>query len=225
VRFWEDELCRFSRISMSYNSIMNKNGAKHNAFQQAVIAAAHAANAARNSAEGAGKVFRIGVDFGGVLSEHDAAIGAEHVNTAIDMPFALENLIRLKQMGHKLYLISFCGKARAIQTKESLMTSMIGPGMSCADLFEKMYFVKDRSKKREMCEYLKCHFMVDDRTDIQEEVAKSLCHTIPILFGESSHSTFIAAPDWNVVSNIIGSTPYFTASCSTEFPKKYVFDI
>ena len=35
--------------------------------------------------------FNIGVDFGGVLSLKDTE-GAEHVNTAIDMPFAVENL-------------------------------------------------------------------------------------------------------------------------------------
>jgi hypothetical protein len=191
----------------------------------AVSAAAAAANAYANSAEAMGKSFHIGIDFGGVLSAHDASIGAEHVNTAIDMPLAIENLVRLRQQGHKLYLISFCGKTRAIQTKKSLMETTFDGKHMCSDLFEKMYFVKDRKYKRELCEFLKCHFMVDDRTDIQEEVVKSSCHTIPILFGESSHSHFICAPDWNVVSNIVSSTPFFTASCPSVEIKKMIFDI
>ena len=67
------------------------------------------------------KKFKIGVDFGGVLSIHDSKMtnnsGLEHKNTAINMPFAIDNLKKLKKQGHELYIISFCGKTRAKETK------------------------------------------------------------------------------------------------------------
>ena len=67
--------------------------------------------------------FTIGIDFGGVLSQHDSRVApgdASHINTAIDMPNAVESLMALKAEGHHLFLISFCGKSRAIETKASL---------------------------------------------------------------------------------------------------------
>lgn len=196
-----------------------------------LIATAAAANASRAQLESAasmGKHFNIGIDFGGVLSSHDAKIGAQHVNTAIDMPLAIENLLKLKHQGHHLFLISFCGKNRAIETKQSLIDTPIMPGsdMKCASLFEKMYFTPDRKYKKEICEFLNCHFMVDDRSDIQEVVITSECHTIPILFGEEHHPTFIAAKNWDVVTGIISSTPFFdTTIPKKELKKKMVFDI
>ena len=168
--------------------------------------------------------FNIGVDFGGVLSLKDTE-DAEHVNTAIDMPFAVENLLKLKALGHKLFLISFCGKARAIETKQRLESTMVSEGVSCASLFDEIYFVKDTKFKKSMCEYLNCHFMIDDREDIQFDVQNSACKTIPILFGERKHSSLIPAYDWNIVTNIITSTPYFSTELKVDKPTKLFYNI
>ena len=168
--------------------------------------------------------FNIGIDFGGVLSVKDTE-DAEHVNTVIGMPFAIENLLKLKAFGHKLFLISFCGKARAIETKKSLKSTQVSGDMSCADLFDGIYFVKDIKYKRPLCEYLNCHFMIDDREDIQFDVQKSACKTIPILFGQRKHSSLIPAYDWSVVTNIITSTPYFSTELTVDMPTKLVYQI
>jgi hypothetical protein len=64
------------------------------------------------------KAYRIGIDFGGVLSQHDKTHLLEdrnrqqHRNVQIDMPFAIESLQQLKADGHSLLLISFCGRQR-----------------------------------------------------------------------------------------------------------------
>lgn len=168
--------------------------------------------------------FNIGIDFGGVLSSKDTK-GAEHVNTCIDMPFAVENLMKLKDQGHKLFLISFCGKTRAIETKQSLENTMISENVSCASLFDEIYFVKDTKFKRPMCEYLNCHFMVDDRDDILFDVQNSACKTIPILFGQRKHTTLNPAFDWNIVTTIIESSPYFSTALTVEKPTKLLHNI
>lgn len=168
--------------------------------------------------------FNIGVDFGGVLSSKDTK-GAEHVNTCIDMPFAIESLLKLKALGHKLFLISFCGKTRAIETKQSLETTMISESTSCASLFDAIYFVKDTKFKRPMCEYLNCHFMVDDRDDILLDVQYSACKTIPILFGQRKHNTLTPAFDWNIVTVIIESSPFFTTELIVEKPAKLLHNV
>lgn len=164
--------------------------------------------------------FNIGIDFGGVLSPHNIEICDEHINTVINMPYAFENLLKLKQLGHKLFIISYCGKNRAIETKKSLEETMISDTMSYADLFDRIYFVKYRKYKKDICEYLQCHFMVDDRDDIQEEIIRSESHTIPILFGKESHPSFITANDWNDVTHVITSTPYFSTDVYIPEPTK-----
>lgn len=168
--------------------------------------------------------FNIGIDFGGVLSMHDDKNNAEHINTVIDVPNALECLLKLKNDGHKLYLISFCGKTRAIETYQSLALSHIDNNMCCADLFETIYFVKDRTKKKEICEYLHCHFMIDDRVDILQNIVGCKSNTKPILFG-SEHSQFISAPDWTNVVNIINTSEYFDSTCNADLPVKYIIKI
>lgn len=168
--------------------------------------------------------FNIGVDFGGVLSSKDT-LGTEHVNTCIDMPFAVENLLKLKALGHKLFLISFCGKTRAIETKLSLETTMISEKVSCASLFNEIYFVKDTKFKKAVCEYLNCHFMVDDRDDILFEVQNSACKTIPNIFGQRKHNTLTPAFDWNIVTTIIESSPYFATELTVEKPTKLLHNV
>ena len=166
-------------------------------------------------------VFKIGIDFGGVLSSKSInQNGAEHINTCIDMPFAIENLLKLKSHGHKLFLISFCGRTRAVETNKSLQNTMISENQSCASIFDGIYFVKDTTYKRQLCEYLSCHFMVDDREDILFEVQKRSSKTIPILFGQQNHTKFTSAFDWNIVTAIIESSPNFKIELIVEKPLK-----
>ena len=155
--------------------------------------------------------FNIGVDFGGVLSKLDKEEfdkNSEHFNTAIDIPDAIDNILKLKSLGHKLFLISYCGRPRALETKESLDKTVISENMMCSDLFEEMYFVKEKAFKKDLCEFLNCQFMIDDRIGIQLNILTSSCKTIPILFGNHSESVK-SAMNWNEVTKIILETPFF----------------
>lgn len=110
----------------------------------------------------------IGIDFGGVLSLHDRGADNEgHKSDAIDMPNALETLQKLKSLGHKLILISFCGKGRAIKTKDSVMAT-------CLDVFDRLVFVKNKKFKGEICRKYGCDLMIDDTLELLKDIYKSL---------------------------------------------------
>ena len=82
---------------------------------------------------------RIGVDYGGVCSA-----SAEHCDSEqIDVPGCLETLRLMKQNGHYLVLISFCGAKRAKATREYLEP---------LNVFDKMYFVKNKLFKNQICQ-------------------------------------------------------------------------
>jgi hypothetical protein len=171
------------------------------------------------------KTFNIGIDFGGVLGIHDNTFGAEHRNVSINMPLAVESLLKLKSLGHRLYLISFCGRSRAIETQKSLEMTNITDSKTCAEVFDEIIFVKDIEYKRYICEYLNCHFMIDDREDIQRHVVQSECKTIPILFGAESHPDFTAAKDWNMAIEIITSTPHFSTEAHFTRPERMIYNV
>lgn len=156
--------------------------------------------------------FNIGIDFGGVLSVHDRG-ESEHINTSINMPNAQKALETLQN--HNLYLVSFCGKNRAVETHESLVDT----GLS--KLFQKEYYVKDKKFKSDVCKYLGCHFMIDDRIGILDNVKAVNPNIITILFGGegNSHKT---AKDWNDVLEIINNTPYFQTKTAHDVNLTYL---
>jgi hypothetical protein len=119
----------------------------------------------------------IGIDFGGVLSVHaaDDEKGGEHRRLDVDMPDALESLKKLKEQGHRLHLISFCGSKRAQQTATSLKNQ-------CSDLFYSLFFVKNKKFKGAVCKMLGCDIMIDDTLDVLEGVVLDNPTIVPILF-------------------------------------------
>lgn len=139
----------------------------------------------------------IGIDFGGVLSENYNN-NLEHVNTKINIPNAIESLIKLKILGNHLFLISYCGEQRAIETKQSIIDNNL------ENIFDGIYFVKKRKYKKYLCNNLNCHFMIDDNKDILKDVKKLNSKIITILFGKEN--------DWIKTINIINSITYFELS-------------
>jgi len=111
----------------------------------------------------------IGIDFGGVLSAHDSRSDKEtgNHNLEINVPDAMNSLLTLKNNGHKLYLISFCGKKRAAETRESIVKN--APGV-----FETLYFVKSKDYKKNICKYLGLDVFIDDTLPILVDVAKNI---------------------------------------------------
>ena len=70
---------------------------------------------------------RIGIDCGGVLFvtntkfEPEFSEDADRDEPEAWMPGAKEALEELKQQGHELFVVSFCGKRRALETREKLL--------------------------------------------------------------------------------------------------------
>lgn len=114
---------------------------------------------------------KIGIDFGGVLSIYDkqnrSSDEDEHQSVEINMPNAIESLIKLKDAGHQLYLISYCGERRAIETKRSLTKTL-----PRKDLFDELYFVQRTSHKADVCRFLGCDIMIDDKLKILNNIER-----------------------------------------------------
>jgi hypothetical protein len=150
--------------------------------------------------------FNIGIDFGGVLSVHYKesniiAKNGDHINTTMDMPYAIESLKKLKNVGNDLFLISFCGKARSVETRKSIIDNNVG------ELFTELYFVKKREHKNILCKYIGCHFMIDDREDVLDFVVANNDSIITILFGnKGKNDRHKYAKDWKEVVCIIQNT-------------------
>lgn len=156
--------------------------------------------------------FRIGIDFGGVLSVYKEETDdepAEHMNTELDMPNAINSLETLKELGNDLYLISFCGKKRAIETFNAIEKKNV------SNLFNEQFYVKSWKYKSSICKFIGCHFMVDDRKDVLDNIRRYNDNVVTILFGSrnvSSDENILPhkyAQDWSDVMQIISETAYF----------------
>jgi len=144
--------------------------------------------------------YTIGIDFGGVLSEHDGG-DAEHRTTVINMDGAIEAVTKLKnEIKHALAIISFCGFSRARDTKKSMDES----GLS--KLFDAQFYVKKREDKKYICNYLGCDFMIDDREFILDDVKTLNPGAVTILFGGDkgpNQKHHLWAPNWEEVLRLV----------------------
>ena len=120
------------------------------------------------------RLITIGIDFGGVLSVNDCS-NCFHRNTAIDMSGAEEAIVELSKTC-RLYLVSHCGKQRAIETKESLIESGL------ANYFRGLYFVKKPEYKSEITRYLYCDIIIDDTKSVLDNICLHDNKITPILF-------------------------------------------
>jgi len=117
----------------------------------------------------------IAIDFGGVLSitqeMDDILLG--HKSTDINIPGSIDALINMKKKGHKLFINSFCGKARAIQTRSSIEQKVPG-------VFDGLYFVKNKKFKGYITQFIGANVMIDDTLEVLETIREydSECHLI-----------------------------------------------
>jgi hypothetical protein len=139
----------------------------------------------------------IGIDFGGVLSVDDTLVSSPHRNTTVDIPGAKEALARLAK-DHKLFLISFCGKRRAMETKASIIAAGLDK------YFAGLYFVKHPDYKSQLTRYLGCHVMIDDTIEVLDNIIANNYRINTILFRPQvltiEHSS---ADDWEFTLEII----------------------
>lgn len=120
---------------------------------------------------------RIGIDYGGVLCVHNRGnrdyynqqVNVGH-GASLNMPGALDFLKTLKDKGHELYLISYCGVKLA-----GKITKEIPDG-----LFTKLFFTKTKNNKAEVVKHLSCDVMIDDTLTILINIHAS-CRTKPML--------------------------------------------
>jgi hypothetical protein len=109
---------------------------------------------------------RIGVDMGGVCVHKGQEYEDDRAkfHRVMDMPNCVEILRLLKAKGHYIVLVSFCGRSRATDTSKSLRKP------NHTDLFDEMYFVKNKSFKDAIAKHLALDVMIDDRWDILENM-------------------------------------------------------
>lgn len=157
-------------------------------------------------------VFRIGVDFGGVLAKHtregeeDEKVIKEHKDTHINMPGAVKYLRKLKDKGHHLYIISFCGKKRALEGRAAIEEN----GLS--DVFDEQIYINNAYKKGHVVSSFGCNFMIDDRLELLNSIKIQYPFVQTILFGKTREQTplpHLNAETWEDVYNLITKTPQF----------------
>lgn len=146
-------------------------------------------------------MFSIGINFGGVLCSNDYTF-TPNKTTTIDVPYAIDSLKYLKKYNCNLYLISFSGLERAINNR-----NCIEP---ISYLFSKQFFVKKMQYKKYICNLIGCHFMIDNRVEVLDDIHKHNHKIITILFGEALfHPDHMCARNWQDVLYIINNTSYF----------------
>jgi hypothetical protein len=145
---------------------------------------------------------KIGIDYGGVCSAHsDFYESKEYTEeVGVNIPDCVDVLKKLKELGHELILVSFCGAKRAKETNEYL---------NKLQLFDKMYFVKKRDYKDAICRYEGIDVMIDDRLDILQTIK----NTDTLWFKYENHPSNLEtkfepqfyASNWLDVANIISA--------------------
>lgn len=138
-------------------------------------------------------IFNIGIDFGGVLSIHDTEADTKtgHRSTLVNVEGAVDALKKLKSLGHRLYLISFCGKSRAIETAAAIQEQI-------SNLFTHLFFVKDKKFKKNLVRSIGCHVMIDDTIDIINDIDDQKLDCELIWFtGDPNLKRPGSVPKWN----------------------------
>lgn len=107
---------------------------------------------------------RIGIDLGNVCMTGGDHYGQADGTSALNVPDCIESLRTLRDAGHHLYIISWCGARRATATM---------PIVASLGLFDGVYFVRDRRYKDMVCQRLGIDVMIDDRMDVLQSITLS----------------------------------------------------
>ena len=114
---------------------------------------------------------KIGIDIGGVCSSHASGYedDLKSSSTILDIDGCLETLYKLVRMGHHIYIVSFCGAKRAVETQGTLINMY-------PELFttKNLFFVKKKTYKDLICQHLGLDVMIDDRIDIINSLTSAI---------------------------------------------------
>jgi hypothetical protein len=83
-----------------------------------------------------------------------------------------------------------------------------------SNLFTALYFVKGKPYKNQLCQFLGCHFMIDDNVEILDNIKMHNSKIITILFDGTEHPIHKCVKNWNEVLQIINETEYFDSMTS-----------
>lgn len=142
----------------------------------------------------------IGIDAGGVMFVHtDLTIDEDTSSTTNWIEGAIEGMKKLKSHGHRLFLVSFAGKRRGIETKKVIQQTI----SDCIDEKD-MIIVNNRSKKGKVCQELGLDIMIDDHVDVLESVMKTSRKTLCFLFGNNpcDNPKIIRVSNWEEVVSV-----------------------
>jgi len=131
-------------------------------------------------------LLKIGIDVGGTLSINNPA----NSDVEINIPGAVETLTKLHSLGHQLYIVSLCGKERMEQVRKSLEKTFPD------NMFQLIYFVKNKLKKGLVCASVGLDVMVDDDSDVCKSVGIDSPHTHVFHFGSTKEHTWPMVLEW-----------------------------
>jgi len=158
---------------------------------------------------------RIGIDFGGVCQKDSETYESSVIegNNIFDIEECESTLKKLRADGHKLILISFCGRSRAEYTRKLV-----------SNYFDELYFVKNRDYKTIVCENRCVDIMIDDRLDILKTLKCSSLHFCS--HQSDANEDFIPtarADSWEDVYRIINNVNTNQKYELKEVPKKFIY--
>jgi hypothetical protein len=149
---------------------------------------------------------RIGVDMYGVcmhiLEQYENNDVVDHMSD-LNMEGCVEALRLLSDAGHTLVLVTFCGRRRANNTRDMLLTKF-------PNLFDELYFVKHMKFKHTIAISRGLDIMIDDRLDVLD----SMTTVTPIHFiadvplnrrNRNKKRVLIEADYWGAVVNEIAN--------------------
>jgi hypothetical protein len=176
----------------------------------------------------------IGIDAGGVLlhksrGEHVPVNQVQSRNPIIG---ALAPLIKMKENGNKLILISFASRQLAKLNASDIEKNYPG-------VFDAMFFVKDKMEKVALCRYLGIDVMIDDTVDVHVNIKNGLyvgknkeIKAIPtmkhILFtgdcidGENKDN-FTEVDDWSKIYELLNTVDHTHEADKSIKLTKYVY--
>lgn len=155
--------------------------------------------------------FKVGIDFNGVIFEKDY-----NRNFKIK-EYCSEILKELKNINCELFLISACGKKKAVFRNQLLIENNVG------HLLTNQYFLGTKKFKSFVCNDIGCHFMIDDKVEVLNQIKKYNKKIITILFlstncdeqyAENDENNFEAyehkiVKNWIEIYDIIKECSYF----------------
>ena len=142
---------------------------------------------------------KIAIDVGGVLIEKSISeqVGEDTVFNPNDIqwvPGALDAIRTLATSGHILYILSFCGKRREMETRIALKTSGVDTWINESNWF----FVRNRRLKAPCMKEHNLELLIDDTHEV---VKHCRSNDIQVLHFRSDTN----AIDWPSVINTINT--------------------